>query len=156
MNFWTHSLIDFNKLFVPSISQTIACAIAIGVLVHAGSHLSCDFILLTNASPEKFALIASDFSHGKRPTYSELLIGVLGVTGISMVIFMAIAFILATSHFRQNVLRLPAPFNKIDRLQCILVFSSSSWSCLHFASNPWNILVLGPQVVSKIGKNLRS
>ncbi|XVE97848.1 hypothetical protein REPUB_Repub03eG0054200 [Reevesia pubescens] len=93
--------------------KTIACAIAIGVLVHAGSHLSCDFIRLTNASPEKFALIASDFSHGKRPTYSELLIGILGVTGISMVIFMAIAFILATSHFRRNLLRFPAPFNRL-------------------------------------------
>ncbi|XVF35183.1 hypothetical protein REPUB_Repub18cG0123200 [Reevesia pubescens] len=93
--------------------KTIACAIAIGVLVHAGSHLSCDFIHLTQASPEKFALIASDFSHGKRPTYSDLLIGVLGVTGISMVILMAIAFILATSHFRKNVLKLPAPFNRL-------------------------------------------
>ncbi|KAK6236608.1 hypothetical protein SCA6_011945 [Theobroma cacao] len=97
--------INFHKI--------IACAIAIGVLVHAGSHLSCDFIRLTRSSPEKFALIASDFSHGKRPTYLELLTGVLGVTGISMVIFMAIAFILATSHFRRNVLRLPAPFNRL-------------------------------------------
>lgn len=98
---------------VPQFVQTIACAIAIGVLVHAGSHLSCDFIRLTRASPEKFALIASDFSHGERPTYVELMTGVLGVTGVSMVVLMAIAFILATSHFRKNVLRLPAPFNRL-------------------------------------------
>ncbi|XP_022754767.1 respiratory burst oxidase homolog protein E-like [Durio zibethinus] len=106
------------RSFVPfddniNFHKTIAGAIAIGVLVHAGSHLSCDFIRLTHASPETFALIASDFRHGKRPTYSELLISVLGVTGISMVIFMAIAFILATSHFRKNVVRLPAPFNRL-------------------------------------------
>ncbi|TYH60996.1 hypothetical protein ES332_D07G019000v1 [Gossypium tomentosum] len=106
------------RSFVPfddsiNFHKTIACAIAIGVLVHGGSHLACDFIRLTNAPPEKFALIASDFSHGKRPTYLELLIGILGITGIAMVVFMAIAFILATSHFRRNILRFPAPFNKL-------------------------------------------
>ncbi|KAK8343486.1 hypothetical protein V6Z12_A07G018400 [Gossypium hirsutum] len=106
------------RSFVPfddsiNIHKTIACAIAIGVLVHGGSHLACDFIRLTNAPSEKFALIASDFSHGKRPTYLELLIGILGITGIAMVIFMAIAFILATSHFRRNILRFPAPFNRL-------------------------------------------
>ncbi|KAE8687582.1 Respiratory burst oxidase-like protein A [Hibiscus syriacus] len=106
------------RSFVPfddsiNFHKTIACAIAFGVLVHAGSHLACDFIRLTDAPPEKFALIASDFSHGKRPTYTELLIGILGVTGIAMVILMAIAFILATSHFRKNVLRFPAPFNRL-------------------------------------------
>ncbi|KAK9027009.1 hypothetical protein V6N11_066858 [Hibiscus sabdariffa] len=106
------------RSFVPfddsiNFHKTIACAIAIGILVHAGSHLACDFIRLTNSPPEKFALIASDFSHGKRPTYTELLIGILGVTGITMVIFMVIAFILATSHFRKNVLRFPAPFNRL-------------------------------------------
>ncbi|KAL4301897.1 hypothetical protein GQ457_10G001410 [Hibiscus cannabinus] len=106
------------RSFVPfddniNFHKTIACAIAIGILVHAGSHLACDFIRLTNSPPEKFTLIASDFSHGKRPTYTELLIGILGVTGIAMVIFMAIAFILATSHFRKNVLRFPPPFNRL-------------------------------------------
>ncbi|KAB2072469.1 hypothetical protein ES319_A07G018400v1 [Gossypium barbadense] len=106
------------RSFVPfddsiNFHKTIACAIAIGVLVHGGSHLACDFIRLTNAPSEKFALIASDFSHGKRPTYLELLIGILGITGIAMVIFMAIAFILATSHFRRNILRFPAPFNRL-------------------------------------------
>ncbi|KAK8697060.1 hypothetical protein V6N13_113222 [Hibiscus sabdariffa] len=106
------------RSFVPfddsiNFHKTIACAIATGIFVHAGSHLACDFIRLTNSPPEKFALIASDFSHGKRPTYTELLIGILGVTGIAMVIFMAIAFILATSHFRKNVLRFPAPFNRL-------------------------------------------
>ncbi|PPS00214.1 hypothetical protein GOBAR_AA20450 [Gossypium barbadense] len=104
------------RSFVPFVEniifhKTIACRIAIRVLVHAGSHLSCDFIRLTKASPERFALIASDFSHGERPTYSELLIGVVGVTGVSMVILMAITFILATSYFGKTVLRFPAPFN---------------------------------------------
>ncbi|PPD93330.1 hypothetical protein GOBAR_DD09720 [Gossypium barbadense] len=104
------------RSFVPFVEninfhKTIACRIAIGVLVLAGSHLSCDFIRLTQASLERFSLIASDISHGERPTYSELLIGVVGVTGVSMVILVAITFVLATSYFRKNVLRFPAPFN---------------------------------------------
>ncbi|OMO86369.1 hypothetical protein COLO4_21217 [Corchorus olitorius] len=77
------------RSFVPfddniNFHKTIAIAIGIGVLVHGGSHLSCDFIFLTNAPPEKFARIASYFPHGKQPTYPELLVGILGVTGISM------------------------------------------------------------------------
>ncbi|XP_041005443.1 respiratory burst oxidase homolog protein E isoform X1 [Juglans microcarpa x Juglans regia] len=96
--------INFHKM--------IACAIAIGVFLHAGNHLACDFPRLVNSSPEDFALISTDFRN-KKPTYKDLLSGVEGVTGISMVVLMAISFILATSHFRRNVVRLPAPFNRL-------------------------------------------
>ncbi|GMY36510.1 respiratory burst oxidase homolog protein E-like isoform X1 [Fagus crenata] len=92
--------------------KTIACAIAIGIFIHAGTHLGCDFPRLVNSSPEEFALIASDFGN-KRPTYKGLLSGVEGVTGIAMVALMAISFTLATRHFRRNVVRLPAPFNRL-------------------------------------------
>ncbi|GFY98563.1 riboflavin synthase-like superfamily protein [Actinidia rufa] len=94
------------------LAPIIAFAIAIGVLLHAGNHLICDFSRITHASPEKFAKIASDFNN-KKPTYKDLLTGVEGVTGISMVILMAIAFILATRHFRRNILKLPAPLNRL-------------------------------------------
>ncbi|KAL5698248.1 hypothetical protein ACHQM5_029313 [Ranunculus cassubicifolius] len=96
--------ISFHKIIAP--------VIALGILVHAGSHLACDFPRLINSSPEEFARISHDF-HGKKPTYPELLIGVEGVTGIIMVILMAIAFTLATHHFRKNVVRLPSPFNRL-------------------------------------------
>ncbi|CAI0387551.1 unnamed protein product [Linum tenue] len=96
--------INFHKM--------IAIAIAVGVLVHGGSHLGCDFPRLANASPEKFDLIASDFK-GEKPTYGDLLASVEGVTGISMVLLLAIAFTLATSQFRRNVVRLPPPFNRL-------------------------------------------
>ncbi|CAN1291064.1 Respiratory burst oxidase homolog protein E [Linum perenne] len=96
--------INFHKM--------IAVAIAIGVTVHAGNHLVCDFPRLTNASSDKFALIASHFD-GKKPTYRDLLSGVEGLTGISMVVLMAIAFTLATSQFRRNVVKLPSPFNRL-------------------------------------------
>ncbi|KAJ4832374.1 hypothetical protein Tsubulata_022309 [Turnera subulata] len=96
--------INFHKM--------IAVAIAVGIVVHAGNHLFCDFPRLTHASPEKFAFVASDF-HSHKPTYQDLLKGVEGVTGIAMVVLMAIAFTLATRHFRRNVVRLPAPFNRL-------------------------------------------
>lgn len=100
------------NLTLPSLLQIIAFAIAVGIAVHAGNHLACDFPLLVNSSPEKFSLISSDF-HNKRPTYKSLLTGVEGVTGISMVVLMAISFTLATHHFRRNALRLPSPFNRL-------------------------------------------
>ncbi|KAF7836832.1 respiratory burst oxidase-like protein E [Senna tora] len=96
--------INFHKI--------IAFAIAIGVFVHVGNHLACDFPLLVNSSPEKFALISSYF-HNKKPTYKSLIISVEGLTGISMVAFMAISFTLATHHFRRNAVRLPPPFNRL-------------------------------------------
>lgn len=83
-----------------------------GIVLHAGNHVACDFPRLINASPEKFALISSDFNH-KQPTYPELLSGVEGVTGIAMVILMAISFTLATHRFRRNIVRLPSPFNRL-------------------------------------------
>lgn len=98
-------------LFV-SAWQMIACAIAVGVFLHAGNHLACDFPRLINSSPEDFALISSDFQD-KKPTYRYLLTGTEGVTGISMVVLMAIAFTLASRYFRRNVVRLPAPFNRL-------------------------------------------
>ena len=93
-------------------SQTIACAIVIGIFIHAGTHLACDFPRIINSSTEDFALIASDFGN-TRPTYKGLLSGVEGVTGIAMVVLMAISFTLATRGFRRNLVKLPAPFNRL-------------------------------------------
>lgn len=92
--------------------QMIAGAIGIGILLHAGNHLVCDFPRLINSTPEMFSHIASDFNHIK-PTYVSLLSGVEGITGIAMVILMIIAFTLATRHFRRNVVKLPSPFNRL-------------------------------------------
>ncbi|GER36107.1 respiratory burst oxidase, partial [Striga asiatica] len=92
--------------------EIIACAIAAGVAVHGGVHLTCDFPRLVRSSPEKFKLIASDF-HGKKPTYTELLTGIIGITGLCMVVLMVIAFTLATRRFRRNILKFPPPFNRI-------------------------------------------
>ncbi|KAL9444898.1 hypothetical protein AB3S75_017980 [Citrus x aurantiifolia] len=105
------------RYFVPfddniNFHKTIACAIIIGVVLHVGNHLACDFPRLVNSSPEEFAPMSTQF-HIKKPTYKYLLTGVEGVTGIVMVVLMAIAFTLATHKFRKNGVRLPSPFNRL-------------------------------------------
>ncbi|PIA43190.1 hypothetical protein AQUCO_02000554v1 [Aquilegia coerulea] len=105
------------RLFVPfdeniNFHKIIAIAIGFGIVLHAVSHLACDFPRLITCSPQDFALISDEFN-GKKPTYKDLLTGVIGVTGIAMIVLMAISFTLATGHFRRNVVRLPAPFNRL-------------------------------------------
>ncbi|CAH8391052.1 unnamed protein product [Eruca vesicaria subsp. sativa] len=105
------------RAFVPfddniNFHKIIACAIVIGIFVHAGTHLACDFPRIINSTPEDFALIASPFN-GVKPTFKDLLTGAEGITGISMVILTTIAFTLASTHFRRNRVSLPAPLNRL-------------------------------------------
>lgn len=95
-----------------SVLQIIACAIVIGILVHAGTHLACDFPRIINSTPEDFALIASPFN-GVKPTFKDLMTGAEGITGMSMVILTTIAFTLASTHFRRNRVSLPAPLDRL-------------------------------------------
>jgi respiratory burst oxidase len=90
----------------------IAFGIVVGIVIHAGNHLACDFPLLVNSSPEKFSLISSDFNN-KKPTYKSLLVSIEGITGITMVTLMIISFTLATSQFRRNAVNLPSPLNRL-------------------------------------------
>ncbi|KAJ4954922.1 hypothetical protein NE237_011705 [Protea cynaroides] len=94
-----------------NIHKSVAASIVIGIILHAGDHLACDFPRLLNSSQEAYDMyLALDFGSPK-PTYSQIIQGIEGVTGILMVILMAIAFTLATSWFRRS--RLPKPFNKL-------------------------------------------
>ncbi|MCO5547333.1 hypothetical protein L7F22_000781 [Adiantum nelumboides] len=86
--------------------KIIAVAIALGVTLHAGLHLTCDFPRIACASDKKFKLIASHFD-GVRPSYGFFLKSAEGVTGITMVVLMVIAFTLATRRFRRSLVKLP-------------------------------------------------
>ncbi|XP_051114362.1 respiratory burst oxidase homolog protein E isoform X2 [Andrographis paniculata] len=92
--------------------KVIACAIAVGVVIHSGSHLACDFPRVVQSSPDNFKLIASDFNN-KQPTYTSLLNSVVTTTGIAIVVLMMIAFTLATRSFRKNGVKLPPPLNRL-------------------------------------------
>lgn len=105
------------RSFVPfddniNFHKVIASAIGIGLLFHAGFHLSCDFPRIVNSPPDKFALISKEFGD-KQPSYGDLMRGVEGVTGIFMVVLLAIVAPLATRRFRDNLVRLPPPFNRL-------------------------------------------
>ncbi|CAJ1937657.1 unnamed protein product [Sphenostylis stenocarpa] len=92
--------------------KVIAVAIAIGVGIHAIYHLTCDFPRLLHASDEKYKLMKPFF--GDRPSnYWYFLKSWEGVTGIIMIVLMAIAFTLANPAFRRGRTKLPKPFNKL-------------------------------------------
>jgi respiratory burst oxidase len=99
----------FAKIFLAAanffsfirILKIIAMAIALGICLHAGSHLACDFPRLIASGPDEYRLLAGFFGPTK-PTYRSLLAGAEGVTGIVMVTLMAVSFTLATRPFRKR------------------------------------------------------
>ncbi|KAM6562685.1 hypothetical protein CsatB_022683 [Cannabis sativa] len=87
--------------------KVIAAAIVVGVGLHAGAHLTCDFPRILSASEDKYELIEPYFGEEQPESYWWFVKGIEGVTGIIMVVLMAIAFTLATPWFRRNKLNLP-------------------------------------------------
>ncbi|KAE9610188.1 hypothetical protein Lal_00006596 [Lupinus albus] len=92
--------------------KVIAVAIAIGVGIHAIYHLTCDFPRLLHASNEKYKLMQPFF--GDKPSnYWHYVKSWEGVTGIIMVLLMAIAFTLANPRLRRGQNNLPKPLKKL-------------------------------------------
>ncbi|KAM0059961.1 putative NAD(P)H oxidase (H(2)O(2)-forming) [Helianthus debilis subsp. tardiflorus] len=93
--------------------KTIAAAIVMGIILHAGNHLACDFPRLLNEDENNYALNMSKYFGENKPSYISLLRGVEGITGIIMVVCMVIAFTLATRWFRRSLVKLPKPFDRL-------------------------------------------
>ncbi|KAJ8633981.1 hypothetical protein MRB53_027317 [Persea americana] len=93
--------------------KVIAVGIAIGVGLHAGAHLTCDFPRLLHATEEEYEPMKPYFGDKQPQNYWWFVKGVEGVTGIVMVVLMAIAFTLATPWFRRNKLKLPKSIQKL-------------------------------------------
>lgn len=91
----------------------VAAGIAVGVGLHAISHLTCDFPRILHASPEVYAPMKPYFGEEQPPNYWWFVKGVEGVTGIIMVLLMAIAFTLAMPWFRRNKIDVPGPLKKL-------------------------------------------
>ncbi|CAL0325243.1 unnamed protein product [Lupinus luteus] len=92
--------------------KVIAVAIAIGVGIHGIYHLTCDFPRLLHASNEKYKLMKPFF--GDKPSnYWHYVISWEGITGILMVVLMAIAFTLANPRLRRGQNNLPKPLKKL-------------------------------------------
>ena len=79
----------------------IATAIVVGITLHAGNHLACDFPRVIASGPEEYRLVAGALRASK-PTYGRVISGVEGVTGIAMVVLMTVSFTLATHPFRKG------------------------------------------------------
>ncbi|KAH7578482.1 hypothetical protein JRO89_XS01G0387300 [Xanthoceras sorbifolium] len=93
--------------------KAIAIGISIGTGIHVISHLACNFPRLLKASEDKYELMEPSF--GKQPkSYWHFVKSVEVITGIVMLVLMAIAFTLATSLFRRNRLNLPNLFRKFS------------------------------------------
>nr|AKS03956.1 respiratory burst oxidase-like protein 3 [Rubia cordifolia] len=93
--------------------KTIAAGIVVGVILHAGNHLACDFPRLIHESDVTYEFyLINDFGPHK-PHYTDLVGGIEGLTGVLMVIFMAIAFTLATRWFRRSLVKLPKPLDRL-------------------------------------------
>ncbi|XWS25753.1 hypothetical protein CRYUN_Cryun27aG0094800 [Craigia yunnanensis] len=93
--------------------KVIAVGIAIGVILHGGAHLTCDFPRLLHATEEEYEPMEPFFGEEQPENYWWFLKGVEGVTGIIMVVLMSIAFTLATPWFRRNKLNLPKFLKKL-------------------------------------------
>jgi respiratory burst oxidase len=133
--------------------QVIAAGIVIGIILHAGTHLACDFPRLVNLPEKIYGLIFLDRDFGKlKPSYMELVKGIEGVTGILMVMLMAVAFILATRWFRRSLIKLPKPFGRLSGFNAFW-YSHRPPICrrLCLAYCPWDIPLPGPQVVPQDG-----
>ncbi|KAG2261226.1 hypothetical protein Bca52824_068305 [Brassica carinata] len=81
-------------------------------LLHVVAHLACDFPRIIAADEDTYEPMIPYF--GEQPeSYWWFVKGVEGVTGIIMVVLMAIAFTLATPWFRRNKLNLPNFLKKL-------------------------------------------
>ncbi|KAJ1383438.1 Riboflavin synthase-like beta-barrel [Sesbania bispinosa] len=89
--------------------KVIAFGIAIGVGLHAISHLTCDFPRLLHATDAEYEPMKPFFGDERPNNYWWFVKGTEGWTGVVMVVLMAIAFILAQPWFRRNRLNLPKP-----------------------------------------------
>ncbi|MCD9560886.1 hypothetical protein HAX54_019707 [Datura stramonium] len=93
--------------------KVIAFGIAIGVGLHAISHLTCDFPRLLHATDEEYEPLKPFFGDERPNNYWWFVKGTEGWTGVVMVVLMIIAYTLAQPWFRRNRLDLPSTIKKL-------------------------------------------
>ncbi|KAJ7978730.1 Respiratory burst oxidase [Quillaja saponaria] len=97
--------LNFHKL--------IAGGIVLGVILHGGTHLACDFPRISGSDRSIFRqTIGGRFGY-HQPTYIEILATTEVVTGFGMVVLMVIAFSLATKWPRRQSTLLPLSVRRI-------------------------------------------
>jgi respiratory burst oxidase len=100
-------------IYSACILQVIALGIAIGVGLHAGAHLTCDFPRLLHATDDEYEPMEQFFGKDRPDDYWWFVKGTEGWTGVVMVVLMAVAYTLAQPWFRRNRLSLPKTLKKL-------------------------------------------
>nr|KJB51327.1 hypothetical protein B456_008G212100 [Gossypium raimondii] len=93
--------------------KVIAVGVAFGVAIHGIAHLACDFPRLLHATPDEYVPMEQYFGEQAK-SYWHFVEHVEGITGVLMVILMAIAFTLAAPCFRRGRINLPKHLKKLS------------------------------------------
>lgn len=93
--------------------QVIAFGIAIGTGLHAISHLACDFPRLLHAKNVEYEPVKRFFGDERPDNYGWFMKGTDGWTGVTMVVLMVVAYVLAQSWFRRNRANLPKSLKRL-------------------------------------------
>ncbi|XP_022134771.1 respiratory burst oxidase homolog protein A-like isoform X2 [Momordica charantia] len=110
-NLSLNTVIPFNDSL--NFHKLVAGGIVVGVILHGGTHLVCDFPRISSCDKSIFQqTIAARFNY-HQPSYVEILATTETLTGIVMVILMAIAFLLATKWPRRNSTSLPRSIQQV-------------------------------------------
>ncbi|PKI74040.1 hypothetical protein CRG98_005518 [Punica granatum] len=106
--------IDFHKV--------IALGISIGIGLHAGAHLTCDFPRLLHTTDAEYEPMKQFFGEKRPNNYWWFVKGTEGWTGVVMLVLMAISYTLAQPWFRRNRLELPKPLKKLTGFNAFCQF----------------------------------
>ncbi|XP_010549734.1 PREDICTED: respiratory burst oxidase homolog protein B [Tarenaya hassleriana] len=93
--------------------KVIAFGIAIGVGLHAISHLTCDFPRLLHATDAEYEPMKKFFGEKRPNNYWWFVKGTEGWTGVAMVVLMTVAYVLAQPWFRRNRVNLPQTLKRL-------------------------------------------
>ncbi|PQQ06463.1 respiratory burst oxidase homolog protein B [Prunus yedoensis var. nudiflora] len=93
--------------------KVIAFGIIVGVGLHAGSHLTCDFPRLLHSTNDEYEPNEAIFWQQKAKHYWWFVKGTEGWTGVVMVALMVVAYTLAQPWFRRNRLNLPKTLKRL-------------------------------------------
>ncbi|VAI14314.1 unnamed protein product [Triticum turgidum subsp. durum] len=94
--------------------KVVAGGVAVGVALHGVTHLTCDFPRLLHASDEAYEPMKRYFGQTRVPDYWWFVRGVEGVTGVLMVVLMAVAYTLAHPRFRRSKLGAGNPLKRLS------------------------------------------
>jgi respiratory burst oxidase len=94
--------------------KVVAGGVAVGVALHVVTHLTCDFPRLLHASDAAYEPMKRYFGQTRIPDYWWFVRGVEGITGVIMVVLMAVAYTLAHPRFRRSKLGEGNPLRRLS------------------------------------------